>query len=68
MIYFMCMSVLSVVYIYQVDVCYLWGSEEGVRSPETRFVNVGEPSYGCWKLNLHPLEEQFMLLTSDSSL
>ena len=27
-----------------------------------------EPACGCWELNLGPLEEQLVLLTTDSSL
>jgi hypothetical protein len=41
---------------------------EAVRSPRTRFIDSCELLGGCWDLNLGPLEEQLMLLTTETSL
>jgi hypothetical protein len=32
--------------------------EEGVKTPGTGATDGCEPSYGCWELNLGPLQEQ----------
>ena len=42
--------------------------KEGVRSPGTGITDGCEPPHGCWKLNLGPLEEQPVFLTSEPSL
>lgn len=39
--------------------------EEGMGSPETEVTDDCELPYGCWGLNLDPLEEQPVLLTAD---
>jgi hypothetical protein len=41
---------------------------EGVRSPETGIANSCELPYECWELNLGPLKEQPVLLTTEPSL
>jgi hypothetical protein len=41
--------------------------EEGIESPGTGFTDGCEPSFGCWELNLGPLEEQPVSLTTELS-
>ena len=43
-------------------------SEESVRSSGTGATDSCEPPYGCWELNLGPLEEQPVLLADELSL
>lgn len=45
-----------------------WRSEEGVRSLGTRVIDGWEPPCECWKSNPGPLQEQGMLLPTESSL
>ena len=41
---------------------------KSVGYPETGVTDSCELSYGCWELNLGPLEEQLVLLTAEPSL
>ena len=36
--------------------------EKGIRYPGTRVINACEPSSECWESNLHPPQEQPVLL------
>lgn len=44
------------------------GSEEGVGSPGTGIAGGYEVPCGCWEVNLSPLEQQPVLLTTEPSL
>ena len=58
-----CMSV------YHLHAWYPQRPEDGFRSPETGVAGACELlPYGCWKLNLGPLEEQTVLLTTKLAL
>lgn len=62
----MCMSVLTA--CMSVHSGYAWypgGPEEGIRSPETGIADNGKQPGGCWELNLDPLQEQQLFLTSE---
>lgn len=41
---------------------------QGVRYSVTGVTGCSEPSCGCWDLNLGPLQEQSVILTSEPSL
>lgn len=43
-------------------------SRRGCGSPGTRVIDSCESPRGCWESNLCPMEEQPMLLTTESSL
>jgi hypothetical protein len=47
---------------------YLEMSEEGIKSPITGVIDVCEPSCVYEEWNMGPWEEQFMNLTSETSL
>ena len=42
--------------------------EEGIKFPETGFMDGSEPPHGFWELNPGPLQEQQTLLTTGPSL
>lgn len=44
------------------------GSEEGVGSPGTGIAGGYEAPCGCWEVNLSPLEQQPVLLTTEPYL
>lgn len=64
----LCMSVFQHVCLYtQVCVRCPWRPEEELDSLKLGTDSCKLP-WGCWELNLYPLEEQELFLTSDSSL
>lgn len=46
-----------------VSAWYICMAEEGIRFPGTEVTQGCELAHGCWHPNLHPLEEEPMLLT-----
>lgn len=44
-----------------------WKAEEGIRFPGIGVIDSYELPYGYWELNPRPLEEQYMLLTTEPS-
>lgn len=64
----LCMSVFQHVCLYtQVCVRRPWRPEEEL-DPLKLGTDSCKLPWGCWELNLYPLEEQELFLTSDSSL
>lgn len=55
-------------YIYQVHACYPGRSEESARSSGTGVMDIYEPPYRYWEQKPGPLQEQQVLLTTESSL
>lgn len=52
---FVCLSVLlACMCTYHVQVCLLWGPEEGTESLGTRVTGSCEPPGGCWEPKLGP--------------
>jgi hypothetical protein len=65
----MCTDVLPAhVTMYHVHSECQWGWEEGVGSPDTGATDGCEPTHGCWESNLDPMEEQSILITTESHL
>ena len=51
-------------HVYNVHAWYLQRLEEGIESPRTGVIDDWELLSECWKLNLGPLQEQKVLLTT----
>ena len=51
-------------HLYHVHAWYLQRLEEGIESPRTGVIDGWELLSECWKLNLGPLQEQKVLLTT----
>lgn len=67
----MCMNILpECISMYHVRAWCPWKAEEGkgIRSPEIRVMDGHEPPCRYQNLNLDPLQEQQMLLNTESSL
>ena len=57
-------------YFFLIFIVYLtlFYVHEGIRSPATGYLDSCELPCGCWELNLGPLEEQSVLLTTEPFL
>jgi hypothetical protein len=55
-------------YVYHMYAWYPQWLEESTRSSGTCVMNGREPSYGCWELNLGPLQRLHKFLTAEPSL
>lgn len=56
------MSIMSTCMSPHVCAWCLQISEKGVRYPESVVIDGCEPPSECWELNLHPLQEQMLLI------
>lgn len=65
---FMCLHVFLPVCICTTDAWYPWRPEEGIRFPGTGVPDCCELLWVCWEVNLGPLQEQHLLLTTELSL
>lgn len=53
-----CFVLLACTYVYHVCALSPQRSEKGIGSPRIRVTGSYRISYGCWKLNSGPLQEQ----------
>ena len=60
------MCVFSACTVYHMCALCLWKSGGGIRSPETRVTDGCEPT-AVLGIELGPLEEQYMILTTEPS-
>jgi len=63
-----CFYLYVCMHVHPVCAWCLRRSEEGIRSPGTGDKEGCEPPCGFWELNLGPLQEQQVLLTTEPSL
>ena len=63
-----CLCVRSCVHVHYVHVWCPRCSEAGVKSHGTRVIGVCGPLCGHWEQTLTPLQEQYVLITSELSL
>jgi hypothetical protein len=61
---FICLSV----YLFNVCECTVTSLQTHQNRASDRIANGFEPPCGCWELNLGPLEEQSVILTTEPSL